>query len=148
MFCINCFHPSTTVTNSRPNKKTPLIWRRRHCKSCNATFTTRERPSLIDNKKITLASGKAEDFNLGKLTLSIAKAFTHSERDAQYNALSLAQTIEDYLSTQREIITPGDVEAATHMILKRFDELAALQYAAQHGLISSVRKRRGRPSLA
>ena len=147
MFCLNCFTPSTSVTNSRPHKKDPVVWRRRHCNNCGIIFTTKERPSLASNKKVILSNGVEEEFSLSKLTLSIAKAFTHSEKDAQYHSLWLAQNVEDYLSTQREIITPGDIEAATHTTLKRFDELAAVQYAARHGLISSVR-RRGRPSLA
>jgi transcriptional regulator NrdR family protein len=147
MVCINCFYPSTNVTNSRPHKKEALIWRRRHCKHCGTTFTTRERPSLKDNQKVLTHENKTEDFSLGRLTLSIAKAFTHSQKDAQYYSLWLAQSVEDQLSTQREHISLGDIEATTHMVLKRFDELAAVQYAGQHGLISSVR-RRGRPSLA
>lgn len=146
MFCINCFHPSTSVTNSRPNKKQPQVWRRRSCTNCKAVFTTYERPSLADNKPITLADGTADTFNLGRLILSISKAFTHSPNDAQYNALWLAQTVEDILSTERETLSPEDIEAATHQTLKKFDELAAIQYAAQHHLISSTRKR-GRPSL-
>lgn len=146
MFCINCFHPSTTVANSRPNKKQPLIWRRRSCSNCGQTFTTHERPSLASNKPISLPAGKTDTFNLGKLIISIAKAFTHAPNDGTYNALWLAQTVEDTLSTQRKVITPEDIEATTHAILKRFDELAAVQYAAQHRLIISVR-RRGRPSL-
>jgi transcriptional repressor NrdR len=146
MFCINCFHKSTTVANSRPNKKQPQIWRRRSCSNCHVTFTTYERPSLADNKTITLADGSSDTFNLGKLILSIAKAFTHSPNDAQYNALWLAQTVEDTLSIERQALTPEDIEATTHQVLKKFDELAAIQYAAQHQLISSARKR-GRPSL-
>lgn len=147
MFCINCFYPSTKVINSRPNKKEPNIWRRRHCIKCSTTFTTRERPSLTEAPNIQLPSGGMESFNLGKLTLSIAKAFTHSQKDAEYSSLPLAQTVETTLASQREIITPSDIEATTHSILKRYDELAAVQYAAQHQLISSIR-RRGRPSLA
>lgn len=146
MFCINCFHPTTKVTNSRANKKAPLVWRRRHCLNCGTTFTTRERPSLEENKKVLYPHGQ-EVFNLGRLTLSIAKAFTHSEEEAKNNALWLAQSVEDILSSQRETITPEDIEATTHAVLKRYDELSAIQYAAQHGLITSV-KRRGRPSLA
>lgn len=145
MFCINCFHKNTSVTNSRPHKKQPLIWRRRTCKNCGTTFTTYERPSLADNKPVILPGGKTDTFNLGKLILSIAKAFTHMPQEAEYNALWLAQTVEDTLSTQREVVTPEDIEATTHTVLKRFDELAAIQYAAQHQLISSTR-RRGRPS--
>ncbi|MET0979784.1 MAG: hypothetical protein ABWX90_00845 [Candidatus Saccharimonadales bacterium] len=146
MFCINCFHKNTAVNNSRPHKKQPQIWRRRTCSNCHSTFTTYERPSLADNKPIALHDGSTDTFNLGKLILSIAKAFSHSSVDAQYNALWLAQTVEDMLSTERQTITPEDIEATTHQVLKKFDELAAVQYAAQHHLISSTRKR-GRPSL-
>lgn len=145
MFCINCFSASTTVANSRPNKKQPSVWRRRKCARCGEVFTTYERPSLADNKSIALPSGKSDMFNLGKLILSIAKAFSHSPKNAEYNALWLAQTVEDTLSSQRETITPEDIEAVTHDTLKRFDELAAVQYAAQHQMIIATR-RRGRPS--
>lgn len=147
MFCINCFHSNTRVSNSRPHKKQPHVWRRRICPQCHISFTTYERPSLADNKPIYLPSGKTDTFNLGKLTLSIAKAFTHAPREASYNALWLAQTVEDVLSTEQRTITSEDIEATTHEVLKRFDELAALQYAAQHHLIDSTR-RRGRSSIA
>lgn len=86
-----------------------------------------------------------EEFNLGKLIISIAKAFAHLPKEASYNSLWLAQTVEDTLSSQRKTITPGDIEATTHDVLHRFDELAAVQYAAQHQMIVSTR-RRGRPS--
>lgn len=146
MFCINCFHSSTAVANSRPHKKRPSVWRRRSCSKCGAVFTTHERPSLSDNKPITLNDGSEDVFNLGKLTISISKAFHHAPDEAEYSSLALAQTIEDTLSTQLKIITPEDIEAVAHQVLKQYDELAAMQYAAQHQLISSIKKR-GRPSL-
>jgi transcriptional repressor NrdR len=146
MFCINCFHKNTAVINSRPHKKQPLVWRRRQCSECGTTFTTHERPSLTDNKPVVLPSGKTDTFNLGRLIISIARAFTHAPEQGKQSSLGLAQTIEDILSTEQTVITPEDIEVTAHTVLKRFDELAALQYAAQHGLISSVR-RRGRPSL-
>jgi transcriptional repressor NrdR len=147
MFCINCFHKNTAVTNSRPNKKQPQIWRRRKCPECGTVFTTHERPSLADNKPVHLPAGRVDSFNLGKLIISIANAFTHAPDEAKYNALWLAQTVEDTLSTELKTITPEDIEVITHQTLQRFDELAAMQYAMQHKLISSTR-RRGRPSLA
>lgn len=146
MFCINCFNGTTRVSNTRANKKQAHIWRRRSCNRCGAVFTTRERPSLADNKPIILSSGEKDQFNLGKLILSISRAFTHNASEAEYNALWLAQTTEDILSTEQETVTPEDIEATVHNVLKRYDELAAIQYAAQHNLISSTRKR-GRPSL-
>jgi transcriptional repressor NrdR len=145
MFCINCFNARTTVANSRGNKKQPAIWRRRTCSHCGAIFTTYERPSLAENKAVHLPGGKKETFNLGKLIISIAKAFAHLPKEASYNSLWLAQTVEDSLSSQRETISTEDIAAVTHDVLKKFDELAAVQYAAQHQMIISTR-RRGRPS--
>lgn len=147
MFCINCFHPTTNVTNSRGKKKHALVWRRRHCPNCGHTFTTHEKPSLEDNQKVHLPSGKVASFNIGHLILSIAKAFTHSEKMAKNHSLALAETVEEKLSTQKQIITPEEIAAVTHAVLRQFDELAALQYAAQHDLITSIRKR-GRPSTS
>lgn len=145
MFCINCFHETTKVSNSRPKKRQPIIWRRRTCPHCGTTFTTYERPSLSDNKPVYHTNGTAANFNLGKLILSIAQAFAHSPNDAEFNALWLAQTVEDTLSTQYKTITTEDIEAVVHAVLSRFDELAAVQYAAKHHMIIATRKR-GRPS--
>lgn len=146
MICINCFCDTTAVTNSRPHKKKSSVWRRRTCNRCGKTFTTVERPSLADNQLIYLADGQTSTFNIGQLILSIAAAFQHNPQQAKEQALWLAQTVEASLSTELGVITPEDIEAVTHQTLKRFDELAAVQYAAQHRLISSTRKR-GRPSL-
>ncbi len=147
MFCINCFHKNTKVTNTRARTKQPHIWRRRACTKCGKTFTTYERPSLIDNKLVTLTNGKTEQFNLGKLVISISKAFSHSQDESKYDSLWLAQSVEDILSTEVSVLTPEDIGAVTHTVLRRYDELAAIQYAAQHQLISQTRQKRGRPSL-
>lgn len=147
MFCINCFHTNTSVTNSRPHKKQPVVWRRRTCTNCGVTFTTLERPSLADNTPVYASDGTATSFNLGRLIISIAAAFAHDPTQAKEASLWLAQTVENTLSTQLTTITPQDIEVVTHQTLKRFDELAAVQYAAKHQLITSTRRRAGRPSL-
>jgi|GEM_PF-145127 len=147
MYCVKCFHTNTTVANSRPHKKRPQVWRRRACALCGITFTTYERPSLADNKTIHLPNNKIDSFNLGKLILSISRAFTHSPHDAERSSLWLAQTVEDALAVHKEPLTLETVQAITYTTLKHFDELAAMQYAAQHRMVTSTR-RRGRPSLA
>ena len=85
-------------------------------------------------------------FNLCKLTLSIAAAFTHDSLTREQHSLSLAQTAEQLLLREVKQPSAEDIAATTHQVLRRFDALAALQYAAQHELISPVR-RRGRPSI-
>lgn len=147
MFCINCFYSTTNVTNSRGKKKQALIWRRRHCSNCGLTFTTHEKPSLESNQKVHSQSGEKHPFNLGRLVISISRAFTHSEEMAKNYSLHLAETVEQQLSTQKQIITPEEIATLTHAALRRFDELAALQYAAKHDLVTSIRKR-GRPSTS
>ena len=149
MFCINCFHGNTSVTNSRPHKKQPSVWRRRKCATCGMVFSTLERPSLAENTPVYLSGGGNEPFNLGQLIVSIAEAFSHKPDDGKKHALWLAQTVETTLSTQHPAaFTPDDIEVTTYAVLKNFDEVAAIQYGAKHRLIvSAAIKRRGRPSL-
>lgn len=145
MICINCFSPLTKVVNSRPNKKQPLIWRRRRCTQCGTIFTTLERPSLAHTRSVHTPSGE-QPFNLGKLIISLSEAFMHDPVQRETAVLELAYTIEMQLATETEIMTPDDIAAIAHQVLKRYDELAAVQYAAKHQLITSTR-RRGRPAL-
>lgn len=64
------------------------------------------------------------------------------------DVLWLAQTIETLLVAQTmSSVTAEQVIHTAYGVLKKYDELAAVQYAAQHQIISSLR-RRGRPSLA
>ncbi len=146
MLCINSLNEKTKVINSRTSKKTSLVWRRRQGVISGTTFTTYERPSLADNTPILLANGDTDTFNLGRLLLSIATAFTHNPHAAQYDSLWLAQTIEDQLSQVTSNLTPLVISETTYDTLRRYDEIAAVQYAARHHLITSVR-RRGRPSI-
>lgn len=146
MICINCFHRNTSVVNSRPHKKEYSVWRRRKCEKCGTIFTTLERPSLSHNVPVASDDG-SQPFNLGRLVVSIAESFTHAPAVGKAHALSLAETVEGTLISQLREISKEDIEAATHQVLKRFDELAALQYAAKHQLIvDASQRRRGRPS--
>jgi transcriptional regulator NrdR family protein len=155
MICVNCFHGKTKVTNSRPHKKSAGTWRRRQCQnpSCRLTFTTYEKPALDDSIAVHYASGAGSKsdvsapFSLSKLTLSIAASFTHDPTARQLHSLPLAETVEQLLISQVRTPSADDIAATTHQVLKRFDELAALQYAAGHGLVEATRSRRGRPSV-
>lgn len=147
MFCINCSHPTTRVSNSRPAKKSPSVWRRRVCPQCSVSFTTYEKPALAENTSVVRPDGHREAFNLGRLIQSIAAAFTHDTHKARYDSLALAETVADKLSMTSDKLTPELIASTTYGTLKRFDELAAMQYAARHHLITTIR-RRGRPSFA
>lgn len=156
MICIYCFYKKTNVVNSRTHKKKPQIWRRRQCDNCKQVFTSYERPAS-DNIIVVSSDSSQQAFNIGKLTLSIAKATQHNPEQSCYDSYHLAQTVEFALITKATQIapkanssTPLHIPAeiiidTTYRTLKQFDELAALQYAMQHQRITSLR-RRGRPS--
>lgn len=147
MISLNSSNESTRVINSRPSKTKPVVWRRRQGLKSAVTFTTYERPSLAENKPIIIDLHTTDTFNLGRLILSIAQSFGHNEHAAQYESLWLAQTVEESLSMDPAPLTTIAISEMTYEVLKRFDELAAVQYAAKHHLISTTKKR-GRPSLA
>lgn len=145
MICINCFTSKTSVTNSRPHKTHASTWRRRQCSSCQAIFTTYERPSLEDTL-VLAEDGSSAAFSRSKLCLSLADALQHNTTAMQLHSLALAETVEQLLLLEVRQPSVADIAATAHQVLKRFDELAALQYAAKHELIHTIR-RRGRPSV-
>lgn len=150
MICIYCFHTKTRVTNSRTHKKHPQIWRRRQCDSCKQSFTSYERAASDTLRVISPTSRQPRPFSLGILTISIAQAFTHQEpKQAARDSYELAHTVELRLlqeaSATEHTTTPQAIAHTTYNTLKQFDEMAGLQYAAKHQLITSLR-RRGRPS--
>ena len=149
MICIKCFHEKTHVTNSRQNKKYPTTWRRHMCDQCGYSFTTYEKPviSLV----VISQDGEKNNFSIGKLILSIARSFNHNEKLAGSYSYDLANTIQDKLThlQNKPTISSQYIAEITHSTLQNFDQIAALQYAAQHNLIISQRKRRrGRPSFS
>lgn len=149
MLCVNCFSKNTRIINTRHKSSSANTWRRRRCAACSTTFTTYERPSLAENHIIVGSDGKKNTFNLGTLIISIGKAFAHDPKAAREESLWLAQTVEDTLSTQfaaNDTISTDDIAAVCHSVLLAYDALAAVQYGAQHELITAVR-RPGRRSV-
>lgn len=146
MICINCFHEKTRVTNSRQHKKHPSVWRRRKCEKCQTVFTTKELPAA-ENLQILQRDKSNSPFNIGKLVISIGRSFQHNKRLADQYSYDLALTVQEILITQARHPSIDEVSVITHRVLKRFDQMAALQYAAQHDLITH-RKRPGRPAIS
>ena len=92
----------------------------------------------------------AQEFSLGTLTVSINQAFTHCASNHGSTSYNLARTAVQQLArraaqAQQYTISTADIAHTTHHILKRYDPVAALQYGARHGMVTSLR-RRGRPS--
>lgn len=149
MICIKC-SADTKVTNSRPHKKTPSVWRRRECKACGTVFTTSE--VVADSTyqfTVTSADGAMADFSLPRLMLSIVPALAHRQTDAVADeSYWLAQTVAQAIqATATDTVTTDALAKETYGALSYFDATAGLQYGARHGLIKNTaqRPRRGRP---
>lgn len=149
MICIKC-SSDTKVTNSRPHKKTPSVWRRRECTACGAVFTTSE--VVADESyafNVKSPSSGLQTFSLPRLMFSIAASLSHrpamSIADESY---WLAQTIAQSLqATATDTVSSQAIAAEAYTVLSNFDATAGIQYGARHGLVlnSAQKPRRGRP---
>jgi len=149
MICIICSH-DTKVTNSRPHKKTPSVWRRRECKACGAVFTTSE--VVADDSyvfSVKSAVGKLSVFSLPTLIFSIASSLSHRQAssipdDSYWLAQTVAQTIQ---ATATDTVSSHAIAEETYVTLSNFDATAGIQYGARHGIVRNTaqKPRRGRP---
>lgn len=154
MFCINCYHSDTKVVNTRPHKKQPSIWRRRHCRNCGTTFTTLESPDIsgiLQLQSDTLKQPVA--YEKGRLLLSIAQAL-QSAGGQPSDAYWLTETIEQqalaFLRTHKgtvKLLGIRQLRDITYETLSAYHAVAGLSYGATHGIVQAGPKKRrpGRP---
>lgn len=146
MICIKCSH-DTKVTNSRPHKKTPSVWRRRQCLSCGATFTTNEVVADDSYLFYVLSGDRKEAFSLPRLMFSIGQALSH-RHDIADDAYWLAQTVaQSVQATASDTVEVRSLAETTWQTLAQFDATAGISYGARHGLLKNTaqKPRRGRP---
>lgn len=154
MFCINCYNSDTKVTNSRPHKKQPSIWRRRHCQHCGHTFTTLEFPDLAGILQLCDSqTGRLKTYEKGELLLSLATAL-QSAGGQPSDAYWLTETIEQqalaYLRDHKDSIKALETDRLrdiAYEVLSAYHGVAGLSYGASHGIVQtgSQKRRPGRP---
>jgi transcriptional repressor NrdR len=126
---------SLQVANSRPQKRTNQVWRRRRCPSCGAVFTSTERLNYDD--AIAVRRGTSlEPFSRDRLLISIYKSCQHRDSAAS-DASALAATVTAELQKTKlasGVLALGDIIQTTSAVLARFDHAASVQYQAFHRL--------------
>lgn len=152
MFCINCFHGKTQVSNSRGHKKIPQIWRRRSCPECGFAFTTYENFAL-DELLLIEKEGSSEAYNRGQLISSLIDSLRSTGNDPS-EAYWLMITIEEkLLSRQRQQegwqkISSRTIAELAYETLVAYNTVAGYAYGAAHGLLNiGQKRRRGRPAV-
>lgn len=133
MVCIYC-SVRTSVSNSRAQKRTNQVWRRRVCQACQSVFTTVE--GVDFERSIVVKRGSlVESFSRDILFLSIFKACGH-RKDACRDATALTATVISKLLKYIKSATLSQETITTTVteVLKHFDKVAAVQYEAYHPL--------------
>ena len=131
MVCVYC-SSETRVTNSRHQKRSNRVWRRRTCLSCGTTFTSLEAADLSGS--ITVKSHKQlEAFHRDKLFMSVYDSLKH-RKTALSDATELTDTIIGYLQPYMKDVTiqKQTIIFLTLQSLRRFDKVAATHYEAFH----------------
>jgi transcriptional regulator NrdR family protein len=132
MVCIHCGE-KTHVTNSRAQKRSNQVWRRRQCRACGAVFTTEETAQYEAAWLIRDARGSLRPFSRDKLFLSLYKSCQH-RKTALEDAAGLAETVIKKLGGQVQdgVVNRINVIQVTQVALNRFDKAASSHYMAFH----------------
>lgn len=133
MVCIYCGN-DTDVINTRLQKKTNRVWRRRRCRHCHAVFTSQEQVVYDGSFVVRNAMSHIMPFSRDLLYLSIYDACKHRPGAAS-DATALTDTILSRLVPLAKdgVIDRQDITASCLTVLKHFDTVAAVHYKAFHG---------------
>jgi transcriptional repressor NrdR len=135
MVCIYC-GAKTKVTNSRPQKRSNAIWRRRQCEECEAVFTSVEAVDLSASLRLKLSDG-LEPYKKEKLMISLYESLKHLG-SAHEAAKELSETISlrliHHLQQSGDVATLSVEELVRQSseVLGQFDRVAGLHYQARY----------------
>ena len=134
MVCIYC-SGETHVTNSRLQKKTNTVWRRRKCLSCQGLFTSLEGIDYPTSLLFKHSEKRAEPFQRDILFVSVYESCRH-RKQAVAQAAALTDTVLGRLRSKihEASLTRDDVISVTADVLRRFDKAAYSAYLAYHPL--------------
>lgn len=133
MVCYQC-GGETAVTNSRLQKRTNHVWRRRRCVLCDMTFTTIEAIDYGKSVAVRGASGRQlTPLRRDRLLLSLHASLQHRPT-ALEDAAGLCATImsKAVRSADHGILDVHTLMHTALVALNRFDKLAAQHYQAMH----------------
>jgi transcriptional regulator NrdR family protein len=133
MVCPHC-GTNTDVVNSRQQRRTNNVWRRRRCASCSTIFTTLEHVDLSSLLRVASTATELQPFSRDQLFISVLESCRHRP-SAMADASNLTQQIITHLlATQKTsgLIDRTQIITITLSVLKTFDSTAATFYGAYH----------------
>lgn len=129
MYCINCWHDNTRVTDSRTSEDWKTIRRRRECENCHNRFTTFEKIEII-NLIVEKSWNRKQRYDKDKLEDSILKAL--NKRNLSVHIINdLIKGLEFKWSNKTEI-SSKEIWKDVLLALLSLDEVAYIRYASVH----------------
>jgi transcriptional repressor NrdR len=137
MVCPYCGN-ETRVTNSRLQKRSNQVWRRRHCEVCKAVFTTHEAIDLTQ-ALLVQSQGSPGPFLPDMLFTDVLLAL-QDRKDVYVAAREITNTVVQKLlkHPDKPLFLPHTISKTTSEVLKRFDKRAYMRYAAEHPSIQKL----------
>lgn len=131
MICVYCGN-KTKVTNSRLQKRSNQVWRRRQCVACGSVFTTHESVDLT--QALIVDSGASTKPFLPDLLFTDILLAVQDRKDCYVAAREITHTvIQKFLkSPQKASLSPVFISKTTAEVLKRFDKRAWLRFVSEH----------------
>lgn len=131
MICLYC-GGETDVINSRLQRRSNQIWRRRRCQKCQAVFTTHETAELSGILRVDRL-GVLEPFLPDMLFSELLHTLQH-RKDAYAASREASATITKRLLDlpTKPVFTPSQISTEAAKVLKRLDRRAYLRYLADH----------------
>lgn len=131
MVCTYC-GSKTHVTNSRLQKRSNQVWRRRQCRACRAVFTTLEAVDL-PTTLLVASGGSTAPFLPDRLYTEVLLAL-QDRKDCYVAAREVTNTVirELLKLPDRPVFNPRQITEVAAKVLKRFDRRALIRYIAEH----------------
>ena len=131
MVCIHC-QSKTQVINSRHQKRSNQVWRRRRCINGHV-FTTQEATEISSVWLVSDRTGALRPFERDRLFMSLHNSLQH-RTTAIRDAGALADTIMQQLVPEitNGVISSLSIRDAAQVALDRFDSAASTHYRAFH----------------
>ena len=138
MICIYC-GSKTRVANSRAQKRSNQIWRRRACKRCGAVFTTHEAVDL-SSTFLVVTGGSLRPFVTDMLFTEMLMAMSH-RKNAYLDAREATNTVILHLLKLpgKPLYSPPQISLISSDVLKKLDRRAHLRYTAEHESLQGKR---------
>jgi len=143
MICIKCTHNDTQVVNSRMNKKTASVWRRRRCPSCRAVFSTYEQPAqnaypIVENR------GSKCTFSIPRLAASIQTDMSPSNDQADIAYALASTTAQKLLIDRPRSLTSRDISKVAYNTIKAYDPACGVRYGLRVGVLRPANQPRNK----